>query len=471
MTKRNTDTYELNMSEFRAEWVTALSASSRLKGQIIAFTSACHVLDDAAHDIFTAHGADVTVGGADCHIFVDIPKSNIITDASRVIAVYTAAVDGGNDTYMTVNLPPLYGAGLPEGFGADDSIVFDDTHPKLHVIDFFSLLISAVSSYKIGSYGIGDIEFEKLVCREDAVRTLRLLKTHPERRFYDDTSYNGELRRLQKAQLLCLLELDRICRENGIQYFLGGGTLLGAVRHGGFIPWDDDIDVMMTRENFDRLSVIAPEKVGGGFFFQNSKTDPHYHSPFSKLRLLNTRFVTEFSSRFPEMHNEVWIDIFAHDGAPKNTALLKLHIFATRLLRSMVFHKWDGSPLHFYGKLRGICRIVSRYVRRTPIEKLEHLERGVMTLYNSKNSRYCYDGMGEHLGHGNFRADILSDSVNIAFEGHLFPVPKDYDAYLRFSYGNNYMTWPSPSKRYSHHNAVEFDLGSTVMREDPTNIK
>ncbi len=279
---------------------------------------------------------------------------------------------------------------------------------------------------------------------------------------FRDNISGDQLRRLQLRQLEILLELDRICKEHDIQYFLGGGTLLGAVRHQGFIPWDDDIDVMMTRENFDRFAQIAPTATGSNFFYQDSATDPDYHSPFTKIRLNGTKFTTEFSSRFPNTHNGIFLDIFAHDYAPKNGKLLKLHIFITKFARSMVFNKWAEKPIHFYGKMKLLCRIMDWVKNRCTIAQLERFERFIMTFWNDKHTGRMYDGMGMHLDHGSFDAAILDESIDAEFEGHRFPIPKRYDEYLRFSYGADYMRLPDPAQRNSHHAAVEFSLGDDV---------
>jgi len=328
----------------------------------------------------------------------------------------------------------------------------------MHVADALASIVSALSEFSVGETNVSAPGENALVSRQEGLRCLRILQQFPERRFYDDSAYGGNLRALQQLQLKLLLELDRICRENGISYFLGGGTLLGAVRHQGFIPWDDDVDVMMSRENFDRFASIAPKAAKEGFFFQNSTTDPNYHSPFHKLRAKGTLFVTEFSQRF-EMQQGVFLDIFAHDAAPKNKKLLKAHIFMTTLARSMVFHKWDDSAMHFYGRKKLFCRIATFFVRHSSMRRLEKIERRVMTFYNKRNTGVLYDSMGEHLQHGGFDADILQETTTALFEGHRFPVPKNFDAYLRFSYGDDYMTLPRPSLRCAHHSAVSFSLG------------
>ena len=91
------------------------------------------------------------------------------------------------------------------------------------------------------------------------------------------------LRGLQLVELEILLEVDRVCRENGIEYFLDGGTAVGAVRHGGFIPWDDDVDIGMTRENYEKFLEIAPEKLKNDYFLQTRKTDKKAPYMYAKV--------------------------------------------------------------------------------------------------------------------------------------------------------------------------------------------
>ncbi len=448
-----------NTADFRREWVTLCGSGRELCHHAVSFFSPYEGVTEAAQEILAAHGA---AQGERYHVFLDMHPT--VTDG-KVLAVYTGAVPAQPlPGQMVLRTPALYGAGLPAGCGVNDALTEDDAVPAIHIADLFQVMIAALSCYAPGEYVVrddpseGDFPYRPLVEKGAGVRALRLLRQFPQRRFYDDTAYGG-LRRLQQLQLKCLLELDRICKEHGIEYFLGGGTLLGAVRHQGFIPWDDDIDVMMTRQNFDRLAQVAPTAVGSEFFYQNSATDPWYHSPFAKLRLNDTLFATAFSSRFPETHNGIFIDIFAHDRAPRRKILLRPHIFMTTLARSMVFHKWEDTPMHFYGRWKTLCRLMTFVVRRSSMAGLERFERRVMTFWNKRRTGFLYDGMGEHLQHGRFPAELLEEKTEVLFEGHLFPVPLQYDEYLRFAYGEDYMQWPRPGLRSSQHIAVQFSLG------------
>lgn len=258
-----------------------------------------------------------------------------------------------------------------------------------------------------------------------------------------------ELNKLHHVLLEMMCSFDAVCKKNDIQYFLGGGTLLGAVRHGGFIPWDDDVDLMMTRENYDKLCSLPKEAFPPELFLQTFETDPAYHGDMAKIRLSGTTYATEFSSNFPQMHQGVFIDIFAHDLTAKSSLGQKCHIFLTTLLRSMVFHKWEKTPMQYYGKHKLICAIVTLLIRLLPIRFLEVLREKCYRLFFNSGSGRLYDGMGMHLHHGSFPAQWLEEEMEMEFEGHLFPVPKEFDQYLTFSYGC-YMNLPAVEERRCH---------------------
>ena len=119
---------------------------------------------------------------------------------------------------------------------------------------------------------------------------------------YDTTDnvafYDGKISQIQALELQILKEIDKICRENDIRYFLAGGTLLGAVRAGGFIPWDDDLDIGMLREDFEKFRKVCKGKLKGEFSYSCGDTGAHY--TIDKIRLDDTYFSTNFSSKNKE---------------------------------------------------------------------------------------------------------------------------------------------------------------------------
>lgn len=267
------------------------------------------------------------------------------------------------------------------------------------------------------------------------------------------------LKKIQAKELEILIFFDDFCRKNKIKYFLGGGTLLGAIRHSGFIPWDDDVDVMMDRENYDKLCRIAQiEMTQGRFFFQLPTTDLAYHDHMAKVRLEGTIYATVNNMNFKEMHKGFFIDIFAHDKSSKNKRLHKLHVFFTKFMRSMQYRKWLNLPMDYKGKYRFLCRVLTVVKYVLPINIIECILNGVLIFFNSFNTGVLYDGMGEHLDHGVFDEKILAKVIYVPFEGHMMPVPERYDEYLKFSYGD-YMTLPPVEARKPHHMIAKIDFG------------
>ena len=462
--------YQQNMADFRVEWAALSGKDSPALSGTVSFSSPYPALNEAAAVLFTARGAALTEQSADCRIWLDMPAEEVHPEGCRnAAAVFTHPLSEAERACApcVVETAPLYGAGLPEDCGVNAALLRGGNAPAMHVIDLFRLLLTLAAAPCIGCFRAEEVSAEAappfryvpVFSRESGIKTLRLLYEHPERRYYDDTAYAGRLRPLQQLQLKLLLELDRVCRERNILYFLAGGSLLGAIREGGFIPWDDDIDVCMDRPNFERLCAAAPEAFGEEYFFQTYETDPSFCSPFGKLRLKDTRFSTPFSSQFSGMHNEIFIDIFIHDAAPKSPLLSRFHVFMTLFARSMVFHKWGGTPMHFYGRLKLLCRVMTRVIRRRSMDQLKRFEHRVLTFWNKRGTGRLYDGTGDHLRNGSFPAEWLERCVEADFEGYRLPAPVGYDADLRFLYGERYRDWPLPAQRAVHHENVDFSLG------------
>lgn len=271
------------------------------------------------------------------------------------------------------------------------------------------------------------------------------------------TIHDGRLKTVQQLLLGFILDVDRICRKHNIQYFLGGGTLLGAVRHGGFIPWDDDADIMMLRKDYDKFLELAPSELHKGLSLQSNVYDKNCHYEFSKIRLDNTVFATVFSREHTEMHNGLSLDIFCHDATANSSLGRKLHKNATIFFRALVFNKWNHRKMDNGNKA---ASFVGNFCKRVfPLNFSQKLLNKTMSLFkNKKNPRYLYDGMGRNIYNGEFPASYLSKAVYVDFEGYKLPVPAEYDKYLKYLYGD-YMKLPPASQRIQCHDIKLFDLG------------
>lgn len=254
------------------------------------------------------------------------------------------------------------------------------------------------------------------------------------------------LRQLQLTELELMQEVDRICRKNRIKYSLDGGTLLGAVRHGGFIPWDDDADIMMSRAEYDRFYEACKTDLDWNrYFLQEFRTDKDYRWGYSKLRKNGTVFLRE-GQEHVKCHSGICIDIFIFDEVPDGFIQRRLHWCMCFLIRkglySVVGRKNAGSKVSrcSYGILAAIPR--SFWVRC--LMKLARNEEGKdrklishLTYPNRKTIRY------------GLSSSYYNDYVELHFEGYPFMAVKEYDRYLTELF-DNYMELPPEGKRKVH---------------------
>jgi lipopolysaccharide cholinephosphotransferase len=232
----------------------------------------------------------------------------------------------------------------------------------------------------------------------------------------------SKLRENQKELLEILLVLADICRKNNIRWWLSSGTLLGAARHKGFIPWDDDIDIVMFKRDYRRLSRVLRKMDDPRFVFQTMQSDIEYTNVFGKFRKQDGRVIPVTNRRW---QNYKWggpfIDVFAIE---------RNNFVATKLAR---FIYANTEHLTIY--------IKNRRLRRCAIRLIEVLCLGIINpilkvvgLINPKGEYHYTLGTG-WAKHKFFKRDILP-LTTISFEGHEFPAPKNTDAYLTNVYGN-----------------------------------
>lgn len=268
-------------------------------------------------------------------------------------------------------------------------------------------------------------------------------------------AYDGKLYTIQNILLGFLLEIDRICKKHNIKYFLAGGTLLGAVRHKGFIPWDDDADVMMLREDYDKFLKVLPYELPHNFAIQNDEKTSHF--PFTKIRINDTVFSTEFSSRFDDIHNGIFFDVLAQDQTSNNKLIRKLHMHATASTRWLVLDKWRGTKVNAKSKISSFVANLLKTI--FPLSFLEKLQNALMSQFkNKKNTKYLFDSMGRNITRGEFPKQWLEEAVYVDFENVKLPIPKEYDKYLSYLYGD-YMEMIPVSLRHVSHDIIRMDLG------------
>lgn len=252
----------------------------------------------------------------------------------------------------------------------------------------------------------------------------------------------SELRRLQLVQTALLQEFDRVCRLYGIKYIIGSGTLLGAVRYKGFIPWDDDIDVEMLREDYEKFRSIANKSLHEKVFFQDHKTDPHFPWLYGKLRMHGTRAV-RLGQEHLKMHSGVFVDIFPRDPVPNNDSGRILYESVAKLCRKILYARVAKVTAES-SKARLGWAVASMVPKVIPFA-IAYLLRKCIDSNTAKRVRsYGYHGRYETEG---YDKQWFTELIEIEFEGGVYYAPADWDGYLRFVYGADYMIPPPVSER------------------------
>lgn len=259
-------------------------------------------------------------------------------------------------------------------------------------------------------------------------------------------NYDAEtLRKIQLIQLEMLTEVDRICKKCGIRYNIIAGTLLGAVRHGGFIPWDDDADVAMLRSEYDRFEeAVRTELDTTRFYFQDHRCEPGYRWGYGKLRRKDTLFLRKHQEHMP-YEQGIFIDIFPMDQVPESRfgrTLLNFECFLVRkVLYSPVGKIADKSALK-----RKIYALLSKIPEQSIFGYYEQMIRRASARNSSMVRILMFPTPNSEMM---YRKEWYENSRDTVFEGRVFSGIADHDGYLRFKFGN-YMQLPPEEQRKTH---------------------
>lgn len=264
-----------------------------------------------------------------------------------------------------------------------------------------------------------------------------------------------DLEKIKECELTLLDEFARVCRNNNIHFTLACGTCLGAVRHKGFIPWDDDIDVFVWARDLPRLEQVMQKDIADNFFYQTKESDPDYHMVHPRLRLNGTTALEALNLDY-DIHQGVWIDIYPlYEVSPHSLgrvwqkcwalihSLLAIHRIPTNhgkggvLAAKLGFVLFDHEWAHNYAK-----RVISKY--------------------NGKNTDIvCSFNSIWTIIKREYPA-ALFEPIDAQFEGRAMPIPKGYNQYLTIRYGD-YMTLPPEAKRHGMHTIIFFDPAHSYL--------
>lgn len=264
---------------------------------------------------------------------------------------------------------------------------------------------------------------------------------------------NTVLRRLQLTQLEMLRLVDGICREHDISYSLYAGTLLGAVRHQGFIPWDDDLDICMSRENYDRFLAVWSETEHTGYTLQNKENTPRFTQSFTKIRKDNTAFLHS-KEEAGQYHTGIFIDIFPLDRMPNGKIARAL--FRWDCMKYQLFTR------EFVPTQNGLAAktVASVLLKLTPPSKRASKRQKLLKRITSRNGDSSLEiaaietvaSLKKPFAH-----DMPDRYTELQFEDGMFLCFADWDDHLKRKFGD-YMQLPPEEERVWKHHPVVIDF-------------
>jgi lipopolysaccharide cholinephosphotransferase len=259
-------------------------------------------------------------------------------------------------------------------------------------------------------------------------------------RLHNETNY--DIRILQQKIIGNLEAIDQVCREHGLRYYLWAGTMLGAVRHKGFIPWDDDMDICMPRPDYEQLISHWREWLPQPYEVIATETDPTYPYPFAKIEDASTTVLERPDFKFLE---GVYIDVFPIDGVPSDEQKRKKHFKHYKFWRHLLFLRGRDPFKHGHGPRSWLPWLLHKTFS---LAWLQRKVRSYMVKYDYEQSAYVCD-YDDGL-RGCIEKRVLGTPQLYPFEDKQFMGVEHYDEYLSNKYGD-YMQLPPVEKQIQHH--------------------
>lgn len=255
-----------------------------------------------------------------------------------------------------------------------------------------------------------------------------------------------ELNELQDLIYGIFVEFDRICRKHNIKYSMEGGTLLGAVKYQDFVPWDDDIDVIMLREDYERFLKLAPDDLDGKYFLQSYNNVPQFPLNYAKLCYNGAKIHDYDYTHLENMHHGIFMDIFPIDNVRNET--LRKHCSNVGVLTGARKIKLKVN----IGKLPAVKGLIYKVISLLPMRMLILMLNKACTRYNQKSTGYKYEVCNSNRKFKPLPEEIYNEVIELRFRDKTFLAVKRYDEFLRSRFGNNYMDeLPPEEKRTPSH--------------------
>lgn len=273
----------------------------------------------------------------------------------------------------------------------------------------------------------------------------------------------NDLKKLKQVNLEIIKYFDKFCRDNNISYWMDGGTLLGAVRHKGFIPWDDDIDIGMLRKDYN-IFLRKFNEENAYFVLQSFENDPNYPHAFAKFGLKGSVLLEKDTPS--EFKQKISIDIFPFDNAPNSFLSRKIQKFSTKCAKMLIYKK-NGYTFSFekkgvIGSLFGqfLLFFSKIFSKKILINILNYFSQ----KYNTRKTEFVFS-VGTNYTYDDklFPYEVVSRLTELPFENIMLFGPKDWDFYLKQML-NDYMSLPPIEKQVSHHEFITLDFGENFVQ-------
>ena len=243
-----------------------------------------------------------------------------------------------------------------------------------------------------------------------------------------------------------LEQFHLFCIKNNLRYTLAYGTLIGAIRHKGFIPWDDDIDVMMPREDYEKMLKLWSEEVSDQYVLQDYNSDDDYTNNFAKIRKNNTTFIQSEDEKQKKYHKGIFIDVFPGDRIPNNFILKKIVYIASAV--NLLYSRKFCSGLN---GLIGVIEKILLKTNKTNFSKRRNYAEKIMKHWN-KNTELKFVFPCTIQCCKKYLPSDMFENLKIAnFENREFYITKNYDEILRNEYGNYMLFPPENEQKWKHH--------------------
>ena len=265
------------------------------------------------------------------------------------------------------------------------------------------------------------------------------------------------IRRIQLIELEMLKEVDLLCRRNNINYIIDSGTLLGAVRHGGFIPWDDDIDIRMLRDDYDKFCKLCKYQLDKKYFLQTHETDEGYRWRYARILKRDTIFLRKDHEEL-KSKNGIFIDIFPSDNLPDGYFELKFCTSLSWLCRKMLYS--EVGRVHASGVLNRLgFAFLDSFPKKWAHKLFDYIVTKSKGLNTQKVRCFAWGSKDETIG---LKKEWIENTCDIKFEGIVVKAPINYHEVLVHYYGENYMTPPPKEKQKPGHIATYISFGEEI---------